>query len=108
MKVFFSSFASSLEAAAEVSGAAELFVDVLQPVKAAAKSPAPRKAELMFVYIRISFLCVDLFYFPAQQSGTSEVSEELLSECSLFLQQSGSSEAVVSFSLQQSLVSLSL
>ena len=51
---------------------------------------------------------VDNSYSPAQQSGTSEVSEELLSECSLFLQQSGSSEAVVSFSLQQSLVSLSL
>ena len=51
---------------------------------------------------------VDNSYFPAQQSGTSEAFDELLSECTLFLQQSGSSEAVVSFSLQQSLVSLSL
>ena len=51
---------------------------------------------------------VDNSYSPAQQSGTSEVSEELLSECSLFLQQSGSSEAVVSCSLQQSWVAFSL
>ena len=51
-------------------------------------------------------MVVYLFYSPAQQSGTSEVLDELLSVCSLFLQQSGTSEAVASLSLQQSFVVL--
>ena len=107
MKVVFSSFASPFEALEAV----ELSDDVLQPANAAIESEAARKAAMIFVFILISFLyvrCFNIDYSPEQQSGTSEALDELLSECSLFLQQSGSSEAVVSFSLQQSLVSLSL
>ena len=108
LKVVFSSFASPLEAVlAEVSGVDELSDDVLQPVNAAAESTAARRAAMIFVFMLISFLCVN-DYSPEQQSGTSEVSDELLSVCSLFLQQSGTSEEVASLSLQQSFVALSL
>ena len=87
MKVVFPSFASPFEAAlAEVSGVDELSDDVFH-----------NDFLSMVGY---------LFYSPAQQSGTSEVFDELLSVCSLFLQQSGTSESVDSLSLQQSFVVL--
>ena len=110
MKVGFSSFASPFEAVAEVSGAAELSVDVLQPANAAIESEAARKAAMIFVFILIAFLyvrCFNIDYSPEQQSGTSEALDELLS-VSLFLQQSGTPEEVASLSLQQSFVALSL
>ena len=112
MKVVFSGFASPLEAVpAEVSGVDELSDDVLQPVNAAAESTAARRAAMIFVFILISFLyvrCFNIDYSPEQQSGTSDISDELLSVCSLSLQQSGISDEVASLSLQQSCVAVSL
>ena len=111
MKVVFSSFASPFKEVAEALEAVELSDDVLQPANAAIESEAARKAAIIFAFILISFLCVRYFnndYSPEQQSGTSEALDVLLSVCSLFLQQSGTSKAVTSLSLQQSCVVLSL
>ena len=110
MKVVFSSFASPFEAVAEALEAVELSDDVLQPANAAIESEAARKAAMIFDFILISFLyvrCFNIDYSPEQQSGTSEALDELLS-VSLFLQHSGTSEAVASLPLQQSCVVLSM